>query len=52
MLSWLELPLIVALLVVFATGLAMLLSSLFVYFRDIAADLGGALPDPVLLPRR
>jgi ABC-2 type transport system permease protein len=36
MLSWLELPLIVVLLAVFATGLAMLLSSLYVYFRDIA----------------
>ena len=35
MLSWLELPLIVALLAVFATGLAMLLSALFVYFRDV-----------------
>jgi ABC-2 type transport system permease protein len=35
MLSWLELPLILALLVVFATGLAMLLSALFVRFRDI-----------------
>jgi len=36
MLSWLELPLIIALLAVFATGLAMLLSSLYVYFRDVA----------------
>lgn len=36
MLTWLELPLIVALLVVFGTGLAMLLSSLYVYFRDAA----------------
>jgi len=35
MLSWLELPLIVAVLVVLATGLAMLLAALFVYFRDI-----------------
>lgn len=35
MLSWLELPLIVALLGFLATGLAMLLSSLFVYIRDI-----------------
>jgi ABC-2 type transport system permease protein len=34
-LTWLELPLIVAMLSVLATGLAMLLSSLFVYFRDI-----------------
>lgn len=36
MLSWLELPLIVVVLAVFATGLAMLLSSLYVYFRDVA----------------
>jgi ABC-2 type transport system permease protein len=36
MLSWLELPLIVLVLAVFATGLAMLLSSLYVYFRDMA----------------
>jgi len=35
MLTWLELPLIVALLAVLATGIAMLLSALFVYFRDI-----------------
>jgi ABC-2 type transport system permease protein len=35
MLSWLELPLIIAMLTVFATGLAMLLSALFVQFRDI-----------------
>jgi ABC-2 type transport system permease protein len=34
-LSWLELPLIVALLVMFCAGLAMLLSALFVHFRDI-----------------
>ena len=36
MLTWLELPLIIVVLAVFATGLAMLLSSLFVYFRDMA----------------
>ena len=36
MLSWLELPVLIALLAVFATGLAMLLSSLYVYFRDVA----------------
>ena len=36
MLSWFQLPLIVGLLAVFATGLAMLLSSLYVYFRDVA----------------
>lgn len=36
MLTWLELPLIVALLAVFSTGLAMLLASLYVYFRDVA----------------
>ncbi len=35
MLSWLELPLIVVVLAVFATGIAMLLSALFVKFRDI-----------------
>jgi len=35
MLTWLELPLIIALLVVLSAGFAMLLSSLFVYFRDI-----------------
>jgi len=35
MLSWLELPLILAMLIVFATGLAMLLSALFVSLRDI-----------------
>jgi len=34
-LSWLELPLILAILTVFATGIAMLLSALFVNFRDI-----------------
>lgn len=33
--TWLELPVIVAFLAVFSTGLAMLLSSLFVYFRDV-----------------
>jgi ABC-2 type transport system permease protein len=36
MLSWLQLPLIVLMLAVFSTGLAMLLSSLYVYFRDMA----------------
>jgi ABC-2 type transport system permease protein len=36
MLSWLELPLIVAVLAVFGTGVAMLLSALYVYFRDVA----------------
>jgi ABC-2 type transport system permease protein len=35
MLSWLELPLILAMLAVFVTGLAMLLSALFVSLRDI-----------------
>ena len=35
MLSWIELPLILAMLVVFSTGIAMLLSALFVKFRDI-----------------
>ena len=36
MLSWLELPLIVLMLTVFTTGMAMLLSALFVRFRDIS----------------
>jgi ABC-2 type transport system permease protein len=35
MLSWLELPLVLAMLVVLATGIAMLLSALFVSLRDI-----------------
>jgi ABC-2 type transport system permease protein len=35
MATWLELPLIVAFLALLCTGVAMLLSSLFVYFRDI-----------------
>jgi ABC-2 type transport system permease protein len=35
MLSWLELPLILATLVVLATGIAMMLSALFVSLRDI-----------------
>jgi ABC-2 type transport system permease protein len=35
MVSWLELPLIIAMLTMLSTGVAMLLSSLFVYFRDI-----------------
>jgi ABC-2 type transport system permease protein len=35
MLSWLELPLIVGMLAVFSTGIAMLLSALFVTLRDI-----------------
>jgi ABC-2 type transport system permease protein len=34
-LSWLEIPLLLAMLVVFATGIAMLLSALFVSLRDI-----------------
>jgi ABC-2 type transport system permease protein len=36
MLSWLELPLIVVMLTVLTTGVAMLLSALFVRFRDIS----------------
>lgn len=36
MLTWLELPLIVAVLAIFATGVSMLLSALYVYFRDVA----------------
>jgi ABC-2 type transport system permease protein len=35
MLSWLELPLILAMLVLFSTGLAMMLSAMFVRFRDM-----------------
>jgi ABC-2 type transport system permease protein len=35
MLSWLELPLILMMLIVFATGMAMLLSALFVRARDM-----------------
>ena len=35
MISWLELPLILLMLGVFATGVAMLLSALFVNFRDV-----------------
>lgn len=36
MISWIELPLIVAMLALLATGVAMLLSALFVKFRDIS----------------
>lgn len=36
MLTWLQLPLILAVLIVFTTGMAMLLSSLYVYFRDMS----------------
>lgn len=35
MLTWLEVPLILGLLVMMCTGIAMLLSALFVYFRDV-----------------
>jgi ABC-2 type transport system permease protein len=35
MLSWFELPLIVGMLVVFVAGVALLLSALYVHFRDI-----------------
>jgi ABC-2 type transport system permease protein len=35
MVSWLELPLIIAMVTLLATGVAMLLSALFVKFRDI-----------------
>jgi ABC-2 type transport system permease protein len=35
MFSWLEAPLIIGMLVIYSTGLAMLLSALFVQFRDI-----------------
>ena len=34
-LTWLELPVLIVLLALFATGLAMLLSALFVSFRDV-----------------
>jgi ABC-2 type transport system permease protein len=36
MLTWVELPLILIMLTVLSAGLAMLLSSLYVYFRDIS----------------
>ena len=48
MMTWLEMPLIIGLLVVLSTGISMLLSALFVYFRDVAADLGRAQPDHLL----
>jgi ABC-2 type transport system permease protein len=35
MMTWLELPLLVGLLAFFCAGIAMLLSSMFVYFRDV-----------------
>ncbi|MGZ4169018.1 MAG: ABC transporter permease [Solirubrobacteraceae bacterium] len=35
MLSWLEVPLLLGVLVMLCTGIAMLLSALFVYFRDV-----------------
>lgn len=35
MLTWLEIPLILGLLVIFCAGIAMLLSALFVYLRDV-----------------
>ena len=36
MLTWVELPLILAVLAVLATGMAMLLASVYVYFRDLS----------------
>ncbi len=48
MLSWLELPLIVGALVVFAAGVAMLLSALFVHFRDIQPIWEVFAADPLL----
>jgi ABC-2 type transport system permease protein len=36
MLSWFELPLLIAMLAALSAGLAMLLSAMYVYFRDIA----------------
>jgi ABC-2 type transport system permease protein len=35
MFSWVEAPLIIGMLVIYCTGLAMLLSAMFVHFRDI-----------------
>lgn len=35
MISWVEAPLVIGMLVIYCTGLAMLLSALFVHFRDI-----------------
>jgi ABC-2 type transport system permease protein len=35
MVSWVEAPLVIGMLVIYCTGLAMLLSALFVHFRDI-----------------
>ena len=35
MVSWVEAPLIIGMLIIYCTGLAMLLSALFVHFRDI-----------------
>ena len=35
MLTWLEVPVIIVVLVMLCTGIAMLLSALFVYFRDV-----------------
>ena len=35
MLTWLEVPVIILVLVMLCTGIAMLLSALFVYFRDV-----------------
>ncbi len=48
MLSWLELPLIVGALILFATGMAMLLSALFVHFRDIQPIWEVVCPDSLL----
>jgi len=36
MLSWVELPLLIAILAVLTAGLAMLMSALYVYFRDVS----------------
>ena len=48
MLSWLELIPIVAMLVIFSLGVAMLLSALYVHFRDIQPIWEVLLADPLL----
>ena len=47
-LDWVQMPLLIAMLVVLATGVTMLLSALYVRYRDIAADLGGLPPGALL----
>jgi ABC-2 type transport system permease protein len=55
MLTWLEVPVILGLLVVLSTGVAMLLSALFVYMRDIEPiwELTGQIlfyASPIIIP--